>query len=66
MSWFSIRETVNIRLQDETELAIEWAKKKMQEEKELEKLMGEYPNVKDLKEKLDILIAIVREEKNNG
>jgi hypothetical protein len=66
MIWHPIRKTIRVRLQDGAEESIAWARKKMQEEKELQQLIDEYPNVKDLKEKLDILVALVREEKKNG
>ena len=65
-AWQGIRETIVVTLSDDTENVIRWAKTKMKQDMELEQLMMEYPNVKDLKEKLDILVALVREEKKNA
>lgn len=43
---------------------IEWATKKMEFEKKVEKLASQYPAVKDAKEKLELIMALVQEDKN--
>jgi hypothetical protein len=40
-----------------------WAKKKMQEDQRIEELAKQYPAVKDAKEKLDIIVKLVQDEK---
>lgn len=58
-SWHGIPDnSLTISMSPDAEEAIEWAQKKMQEEKRIERLIEEHPAVKDAKEKLDILIAL--------
>lgn len=45
--------------------AIAWVTKKMQEEKELEELCKLHPGLKDVKEKFDIMLALVRQKNDN-
>ena len=61
-TWLKIDNTVELMCSAEYIEVMEWAKKKIKEEKELEKLAALYPAVKDLKEKLDITLALVKEE----
>jgi hypothetical protein len=42
---------------------LEWAKKRMEYEKKVEQLASQYPAVKDAKEKLDIILKLVQDEK---
>jgi len=41
---------------------LEWARKKMEFEKKLEKLASQYPAVKDAKEKLEIVMKLVQDD----
>ena len=46
------------------ENAIHWAMIKMNEEEEIKKLLAKHAGLKDLKEKYEIMLALVREEEN--
>lgn len=61
--WHSLNGHSDISLSYEARTTLEWASKKMIEEKQLDELAKEHPGIKDLKEKLDIMIALVRQEK---
>jgi hypothetical protein len=45
---------------------LDWAKKRMAEEKQLEALAAKHPGVKDLKEKLDLMIKLVQEDNDRA
>lgn len=62
--WMRIDNTVQLSSDSQIQSVIEWAKKKMIEEDKLEKLMKEYPAVKDAKEKLDIITKLVQDGAN--
>ena len=48
------------------ENAIHWAMVKMQEEAELKKLLDKHPGLKDLKEKYEVMLALVREHESDS
>lgn len=52
-----------VSLDANAQSVIQWANKKMAEEAEIIALASKYPAVKDLKEKLDLVIALVRDYK---
>lgn len=60
-NWYRINPEIELRNDDELVDVIEWAKKKMIYERKLEKLISEYPAVKDAKEKFDIICKLVQE-----
>lgn len=62
-NWYRINPEVELGCDSELADVIQWAKKKMEYERKLEKLIKEYPAVKDAKEKLDIILKLV--EDNN-
>ena len=64
-SWLTIAG-VNpfIGLTPTAESAIDWAITKMAEEQRMSELAKKYPAVKDLQEKLDMVLALVKEEEN--
>ena len=51
--------TTDVRLHYEDKEAIEWAKKKMQEEEKEKELLNKYPSLKIAKEKYDTIKALV-------
>jgi hypothetical protein len=51
--------TVNMSYQAQT--ALDWAQKKMEDEAKMKALADQYPAVKDLKEKLDLVLALVKD-----
>jgi hypothetical protein len=61
-NWYRISPEVELRNDPELADVLAWAKKKMEYERKLEKLMREYPAVKDAKEKLDIILKLVENE----
>ena len=62
-NWYRINPEVELRSDPELAEVLQWAKKKMEYERKLEKLANEYPAVKDAKEKLDIILKLVQNEK---
>lgn len=63
-SWYRINPEVELRSGPELLEVIEWAKKKMIEEKKIEKLAQQYTAVKDAKEKLELVMRLVQDEKD--
>lgn len=61
--WYKIDNTIELRNDPELAEVILWAKKKMIEERRIEELAKQYPAVKDAKEKLDIIVKLVQDEK---
>lgn len=61
-TWYRINPEIELRSDSQLVEVLEWAKKKMVEEKKIEELAKQYPAVKDLKEKLDIIIKLVHSE----
>lgn len=61
-NWYRINPEVELRSDPELAEVLQWAKKKMEYERKLEKLINEYPAVKDAKEKLDIIVKLVQNE----
>lgn len=55
----------NISLEPGMFEAIEWARKKMQEEKELAALAKEYPVLEDAMRDLEVIKALVQSERNH-
>ena len=53
----SPRLTIELLLSE----VLQWAKKRMEFEKKVEKLASQYPAVKDAKEKLEIIIKLVED-----
>ena len=64
-NWYRINPEIELGCDSELAEVVQWAKKKMEYERKLEKLMREYPAVKDAKEKLDIILKLVEDEKTS-
>ena len=62
--WYRINNTVELRNDPQLAEILDWAKKKMEYDRKIEKLADKYPAVKDTKEKLDILVKLVQDETN--
>lgn len=60
--WHKIDNTIHITQDPAIQDVINWAKEKISEEKKLAEMIDKYPVVKDAKEKLDIILALVKEE----
>jgi hypothetical protein len=65
-SWRSASQPyTNISLEPGMFEAIEWARKKMLEEKELEELAKQYPILEDAMRDLEVIKVLVRGKRNN-
>ena len=62
--WYKINNTIELRNDPQIGEVLEWAKKRMEYEKKVEKLAEKYPAVKDAKEKLDIIMKLVQDGTN--
>lgn len=64
-SWLTVNGAYpSIGLSGQAESAINWALVKMSEEHRIAELAKQYPAIKDLQEKLDMILALVKEEDN--
>jgi len=55
----------NVGLSPKAEELLDWAEKKMREEKQLEQLMKKHPGLKDAHERLEIMKTLVMEQESN-
>lgn len=60
--WYRITPEIELRSDPELAEVLEWAKKRMEYDRKLEKLAKEYPAVKDAKEKLEIILKLVEHD----
>ena len=60
-NWYRINPEVELGCDSELAEVIQWAKRKMLEEKRIEELAKQYPAVKDAKERLDIILKLVED-----
>lgn len=56
----------NVSLTGEAESLLDWARIKRAEDIKFKTLLESHPGVRDLKEKLDIMIALVTQEEKDG
>ena len=67
VTWREISNNhASVGLTSEAESLLDWARDYRVKVMEQEQLMQSHPAVKDLKEKLDMMIVLVREEEKNG
>jgi hypothetical protein len=62
LTWHGIDSHVTVDLGMTSKQAIEWAHKKMQEEKRLQELMDQHPGLKDLHDKFEMMKVLCMEE----
>lgn len=63
VTWKEISNNyVSIGLTSEAEMLLDWARDKRNEDIEFKALMELHPGVRDLKEKLDLMISLVAKE----
>jgi hypothetical protein len=60
--WLPIDNTVQLSYNHDVFSLLEWVKMKKTQEEKIAKYADQYPAIKDAKEKLDILVALVKEE----
>jgi hypothetical protein len=65
-NWIPIGASLSVGLDNASEEALTWAKRKIAEEAQLEELMQQHPGLRDLKEKFDIMLALVKTEESYG
>lgn len=62
ITWITVPTSVaSVGLTDEAVSLLEWAREKRNEEARLKALADKHPGIKDLKEKLDIMVALVKD-----
>jgi len=65
-SWLTMSSNPSISLSNDTMEVLDWARKKMQEEKQLEDLMNQHPGLRDLHEKFELMRALCQTDKENA
>ena len=60
--WIELGGPAEIGLTYQAEEVLQWARKKMEEEARIEQLAKDHEGIRDLKEKLDMMIALVRND----
>ena len=64
--WMQLSTThAQIGLTAEAEGILDWARHKRAEEERIMKLADEHPGIRDLQQKLDVMIALVSKERQN-
>jgi hypothetical protein len=63
--WMRIDNTVQLSSDPQLQTVLEWAKKKMAEEQNINQLVDKYPSLKAAKEHFDIVLKLV-ENDNTG
>ena len=59
-TWMPLASSyASVGLNTEAEELLDWAKRKRDQELHIEKLAEQHPGIRDLKEKLDIMLALV-------
>lgn len=61
-NWQRIDNTIQLQSNPEWEEIYKWAKEKMSEERRIKELADKYPAVKDLQEKLKLVLKLVDNE----
>ena len=65
MSWKEISNNyVSVGLTNEAETLLDWARSKRDEDIKFQALLASHPGIRDLKEKLDIMVALVAKEQD--
>lgn len=65
-SWFTFSGHAEVNLTPEAQRIMEWARVKMAEEEHVNELMKQHPGIRDLKEQLDIMIALVTQQEKQA
>jgi hypothetical protein len=61
-TWITVQSSVaSVGLTTEAVGLLEWAREKRNDEARLKALADKHPGIKDLKEKLDIMVALVKD-----
>lgn len=60
-SWHAYMQDWMINLRPEAELALDWAARKMQEERDLDKLLEKHPGLRESYDRYRIMLKLVQE-----
>ena len=67
VTWKEISNNyASVGLTSEAESLLDWAREKRNEDQKFKSLMQSHPGVRALKEKLDILVALVQQEQDSA
>jgi nitrogenase molybdenum-iron protein alpha/beta subunit len=61
-SWVPIDNTINLNTDSSVAETLQWAREKMREERELEKLAKEYPALDNARKQLEMIKVLVKSE----
>ena len=67
MTWIQVpNQYASVGLSSSADIAIDWAMKKMQEERELQQLIDNHIGLRDAYEKFKIMEVLTRSDKDNN
>jgi hypothetical protein len=66
-SWMTIYGTAaTVTLDYDVQTILNWARQKMVEDQRLKELAQKHPGIADLREKLDVMVALVQQQEKNN
>tara|TARA_R110000868_G_scaffold295054_2_gene555475 strand:- start:13 stop:363 length:351 start_codon:yes stop_codon:yes gene_type:complete len=66
-NWLNMNSSyATVSLDPESQVLLDWARRKMLEEQELQSLMEKHPGLKDAKDRFEFMLALVKEHKDQG
>ncbi len=66
-SWLNMNSSyATVSLDSELQVLLNWGRRKMLEEQDLQSLMEKHPGLKDTKDRYEVMLALVREHKDQG
>lgn len=63
-AWQAFKFDIHVGFNTESMEVLNWVREQRAEQKRLQELCKKYPSVADLKEKLDVMIALVKEKED--
>ena len=66
-SWLNMNSSyATVSLDPESQVLLVWVRRKMVEEQVLQSLMEKHPGLKDAKDRYEVMLALVKEHKDQG
>jgi len=66
-NWLNMNSSyATVSLDPESQVLLAWARRKMLEEQDLQSLMEKHPGLKDTKDRYEVMLALVKEHKDQG
>jgi hypothetical protein len=59
--WQSVEQSAHLMLDASTKEVLQWARSKMKQEQDFLKIIELHPEIKEMKDKLDLAVALVRD-----